>query len=65
MGFIGISDLSVHSVCSLDQVTMITQAFIFLMHSNHFKPTQWTWFGWTPEHGDGQVGLECCGSWCR
>ena len=20
-------------------------------------------FGWTPEVGDGQGGLECCGSW--
>ena len=22
-------------------------------------------FGWTPGFGNGQGGLECCGSWCR
>ena len=25
--------------------------------------TQWHGFGWTPGVGDGQGGLECCGSW--
>ena len=29
------------------------------------SPTRWTWFGWTPGVGDGQGGLQCCGSWGR
>ena len=31
------------------------------LHSNYGLNGHW--FGWTPEVGDGQGGLVCCGSW--